>query len=294
MTTHDYQEARFDLSSGTLAAKIWGPEDGLPVFALHCWRDNANTFDLLAKELPGVRLVALDLAGHGLSAHRPAGGSYYLWDHLADVAEVVRQLGWRRFSLMGHSMGAGIATWYAGTFARQVERLVLISVLGETFSMESDSLPGYLHKAIRRRILARQSPVARFAAGDQRQFSSFDEAVAERRNGKFGQLTDEAAAILLHRGLEPVEGGYRWRNDPRLTLPAYMEPNEATIHAFIREVAAPTWLILGEEGLFGKGEKAERLQSFRQLELHRIPGDHHLHLGPQAAQVGQTVHQFLI
>ena len=190
-------------------------------------------------------------------------------------------------------MGAGIATWYAGAFARQVERLVLIDGFGAPFSVESESLPGYLAKAIRRRILARKSPVPRFVAGKQSQFSSFDEAVAERRNGKFGKLTDEAAAILLRRGLEQVEGGYRWRNDPRLTLPAYMEPNEAAIHAFISQVAAPTCLILGKEGLFGKGEKAERLQSFSQLELHRMPGDHHLHLGPHAAEVGKTVHQFL-
>ncbi|MEM7039910.1 MAG: alpha/beta hydrolase, partial [Bacteroidota bacterium] len=292
--TQDFRETRFTLSSGTLAAKLWGPENGLPVLALHGWLDNANTFDLLAKELPGIRLVALDLAGHGLSAHRPAGGSYYLWDHLADVAEVVQQLGWQRFSLVGHSMGAGIACWFAGTFVDKVDRLVLIDGFGAPFSVESESLPGYLRKAIRRRMLAFKSPIARFAEGKQHQFSSFDEAVAERRNGKFGKLTDEAAAILLRRGLEAVEGGYRWRNDPRLTLPAYMEPNEAAIHAFIRKITAPTCLILGNQGLFGKGEKAERLQAFSQLELHRLPGDHHLHLGPHATEVGQTVRKFLV
>ncbi len=294
METLPYREMRFELTSGTLAAKVWGPEDGMPLLALHGWLDNANTYDLLAQELTGCRLVALDLAGHGLSGHRPAGGSYYLWDHLADVAEVVDQLGWRRFSLMGHSMGAGIATWFAGTFPQKVERLVLIDGFGAAFSVASDRLPGYLRQAIRRRMLAFNSPIARFSEGEQPQFASFDEAVAERQNGKFGDLTREAAAILLRRGLEPVEGGFRWRNDPRLALPAYMEPDEATIHAFIRQIKAPTCLILGQQGLFGEGQKAERLQHFRHLELHKLPGDHHLHLGPQASEVARTIQHFLV
>ena len=287
-----HQEIRFKVSSGTLAAKQWGPKDGFPILALHGWLDNANSFDQVAPGLEGVRLIALDLAGHGHSDHRPPGGSYYLWDHLADVAEVLGQLGWRRFSLMGHSMGAGIATWYAGTFPSRVERLVLVDGFGAPFSVEADGLPGYLSKAIRRRMLAGSSPIPRFNAGAQ--FESFEEAVAERRNGKFGDLTDEAAGILLDRGLEAVPGGYRWRNDPRLVLPAYMEPNESTIHAFIRRISAPTCLVLGEDGLFGQGQKAERLRHFQNLQVHRLPGDHHLHLGQSAPEVAAVINAFLV
>lgn len=287
-------EIRFQISSGSIAAKQWGPSDGFPVLALHGWLDNANTFDLIAPRLQGIRLVALDLAGHGHSDHRPAGGSYYLWDHLADVSEVVAQLSWKRFALMGHSMGAGIATWYAGTFPRHVERMALIDGFGAPFSVEPESLPTYLGKAIRRRQMAAKSPIDRFAEGNRAQFSSLGEAIAERRKGKFGHLTDEAAGILLERGLESVEGGYRWRNDSRLVLPTYMEPGEATINAFIDKVIAPTCLILGDNGLFGKGQKAERLRHFKQLEIHTLPGDHHLHLGSAAPSVASLVQSFFV
>jgi len=45
-------------------AKIWGPEDGIPVLALHGWQDNAGTYDTLAPLLPNtIRLVCLDFCG---------------------------------------------------------------------------------------------------------------------------------------------------------------------------------------------------------------------------------------
>lgn len=48
-------------------AKVWGPDDGYPILALHGWLDNAGSFDRLAPLLPGnICLVCLDFCGTAL------------------------------------------------------------------------------------------------------------------------------------------------------------------------------------------------------------------------------------
>ena len=115
---------------GQLQAKVWSPE-GMAgenvrgsVLALHGWMDNAGSFDVLAPLLAraGYRVAALDLPGHGQTAHRPcgAGFGYNYNDHALAVLEAARALGWPRLTLLGHSMGAGIATLVGGTQATAV------------------------------------------------------------------------------------------------------------------------------------------------------------------------------
>ena len=43
---------------GTVAAKVWGSPDGIPVMGLHGWMDNSATFDGIAPLLtPSVRWI---------------------------------------------------------------------------------------------------------------------------------------------------------------------------------------------------------------------------------------------
>ncbi|MGH8592167.1 MAG: alpha/beta fold hydrolase, partial [Gammaproteobacteria bacterium] len=116
--------------SGRFTAKRWGSEQGAPLIALHGWVDNAASFDPVAPYLDEFDLVALDLAGHGLSDHRPKGVHYHLVDHVRDVCAVAHTLGWPQFALVGHSLGAAIAVLLAGALPKRVTRLVLIEGLG--------------------------------------------------------------------------------------------------------------------------------------------------------------------
>ena len=114
------EELEIQTSSIRLVAKCWSNPDGIPVLAFHGWLDNAATFDNLAPLLPEFRILSLDLPGHGHSDHRPTGAAYYFIDMVMDVIEVADVLGWERFSLLGHSMGAGVATYLAGTLQDKI------------------------------------------------------------------------------------------------------------------------------------------------------------------------------
>ena len=60
-----------------------------------------------------IHLVCVDLAGHGYSSHRHEP-VYHFVDYVVDLFDVVDGLGWSNFSIVGHSLGAGVAMVMAG------------------------------------------------------------------------------------------------------------------------------------------------------------------------------------
>ena len=50
-----------------LNVHLFGPDDGRPVVALHGVTGHALRWRVLAEQLPELRLVAVDLRGHGHS-----------------------------------------------------------------------------------------------------------------------------------------------------------------------------------------------------------------------------------
>jgi len=70
-------------------------------------------------------VIAPDLPGHGLSAGGP--GDYSLGNLAAGLRDLLLVLGHERATLVGHSLGGGIAMQFSYQFPELVERLVLVS-----------------------------------------------------------------------------------------------------------------------------------------------------------------------
>jgi len=265
-----FEEIRLSLPHTEVAAHLYGPEDGRPVIALHGWLDNAATFSRLAPLLNGVRIVALDLPGHGHSDHRPVGAAYNIWDYAHDVLQTAEQFGWQQFSLLGHSMGAIVSVLLAGAMPDRIERLALIDGV-IPYTGEADTAPQKLGESLQ----------ALLAVDEKRKpvYATFEQAVAARMKG-VGAVSREAAERLAQRGLMPVPGGYTWRTDARLMLPSPMRLTRAHALAFAQRVTCPASLILAEQGLMTRPETLELCESL-PFTLHRLPGGHHLHLDDQ-------------
>jgi len=266
-------ERLIDIGGVRLAALCFGPEDGVPMLAMHGWLDNAASFERLAEQLHGVNLVALDLAGHGLSQRR-ADGVYVFPDYVADASLAITALGWSRCVVVGHSLGAGVAALLAGTCPEQVARLVLLEGLGPLTNPD-DAAPRQLRDALRAEATAR--------ARDEH--SGYDDAeqVAERLASATGMRVD-SARILLRRGLEPHAGRVRWRADPHLRLPSRQRLTEAQVRAFFTAIACPTLIVRAVPGMtFDEALMRERLALLPGAAVAEIPGGHHVHLDDPAA-----------
>ncbi len=105
--------------------------DGPPVLLVHGMGAHSHWWDDVAPALAAkTRPVALDLRGHGDSGWRE-DGVYTMDGFVADLEEARHALGWERFSLVGHSLGARVALEYAAAHPERLESLAVIDFLVE-------------------------------------------------------------------------------------------------------------------------------------------------------------------
>lgn len=279
----DFEELTVATPQLRLGARAHGPPDGPIVVAVHGWLDNAASFDRLAMCLPHLRIIALDLPGHGTSEHMPAAGGYLFVDHVAAVHAATEALGLSRYMLLGHSLGAAVASCLAGTFPERITRVGLVEGLGP-LAEPPDAQPERLAKALvaEAQKRGRTPPVHP------------DRDAAVKRLVQATGIPPEAAAVLAGRGLHEVPGGVAWRSDPRLRLPSRLRLGEDTVVAFLRRITAPVLVVRGSRGSpFSPREGSPRLAALGDARLVECPGGHHVHLeAPEA--VAEVLRPFFV
>lgn len=299
------EEIRLQLPHLELAALAWGDPKGKPLLALHGWLDNAMTFVKLAPALAavGYRVVAIDFVGHGFSDWRPAGQTYLMLDNCFDVQAAAMALGWEKFTLVGHSMGAGVASLLAGAHPEVVEKLVLIDGLGTLTTADKDAAD-QLGQAMARWIGHQQKNRNK---DDKANVSSFSgriyatiQAAAKARMQGVGAVNYLAALALCQRALQQNDfaepsSGWFWRSDSRLRHPSPFRLTEAQNLSFMAAITAPSLYIEGDTGLMiERLEIATRLQAIKNVQKSSLAGSHHLHLEEASCQaVTARILQFL-
>jgi len=123
-----------------------GAGSGGPVVVLvHGIASRASQWEAVMERLgESCHVIAPDLLGHGSSA-KPRG-DYSLGAHACGIRDLLAALGHDRVSLVGHSLGGGIALQFVHQFPERVERLALISSGGlgreVTVFLRAATLPG--------------------------------------------------------------------------------------------------------------------------------------------------------
>jgi pimeloyl-ACP methyl ester carboxylesterase len=118
---------------------------GPTVVLIHGMLNSSRHWEAVAERLAGShRVIAPDLIGHGDSA--TPRGDYSLGAHAAGIRDLLTTIGVERASIVGHSLGGGVAMQFFYQFPQRTERLVLISSggLGHDVSplLRGAALPG--------------------------------------------------------------------------------------------------------------------------------------------------------
>jgi pimeloyl-ACP methyl ester carboxylesterase len=138
-----FDEWQIELHGRRVVYRVAG--SGPPIVLIHGMLNSSSHWQSVASSLAGdYTVIAPDLIGHGDSA--APRGDYSLGAHAASIRDLLAAVGIDRATVVGHSLGGGVAMQFFYQFPQRVERLVLISSggLGHEVSpmLRTAALPG--------------------------------------------------------------------------------------------------------------------------------------------------------
>ncbi|KTD65909.1 alpha/beta fold hydrolase [Legionella spiritensis] len=266
----------------TIGYKIWGHKQNPAILALHGWLDNANSFELLAPCLEqDFYVIAVDLPGHGYSSHLPAGCNYHFIDGIFILINILNALQLKKTHLLGHSMGACLASLAAGVAPERFHSLALIEAIGP-FSHPERTCRSQLSNY----LLQQLNEITK----QEKHYASREDAAKAR--AKTGYLSLEHARILCERGVRKEGDVYYWQHDRRLLTPNPLRLTETQIISCLENIDVKTCLLLAEQGFnFDEEDMQRRINAVRDIEVVQYRGGHHLHM-EQPDTVGQYLVDF--
>lgn len=221
--------------------RIWGEDDAPTLVVLYGWGDVSASFQFVVDELPGNwRVVAPDWRGFGLTQWND--GPYWFPDYLADLDALLEHYSPDEpASIVGHSMGAIVASLYAGIRPERVSRFANLEGFGLWVSAPGET-PDRFDTWLKQ-IRDDNSSFRHYARRED---------FATRMCRDNPRLTAERAAFIAKHATLPVDDGFAFAGDPRHRWinPVLYPLDEAK--ACWRRVTAPTLWVAGRDSVLMK------------------------------------------
>ncbi|HYM35198.1 MAG TPA: alpha/beta hydrolase [Steroidobacteraceae bacterium] len=254
----------------------WGNANLPPVLLLHGVRLQAHTWDMSALLLRDhYHLIAVDQRGHGDSEWTSDAqfddDTFDLM--LEDTQRLVEHLGWKKFILVGMSMGGITAMRYAAKFPDRLLALCIVDIAPTTMNAGVLSMEGF---KIETETLSR--------------FEDFLE-----RSHKFmpHRPIAQLRYSLMHSLKQLPDGRWTWKQDHR---PGAVHRKAPLIDLWneLPKITAPTLLMRGAQSNVLAADVAERAAaSFLRGKLVAIdPATHNVHSDNPNA-FARELHSFL-
>lgn len=244
----------------------WGEAGRPPIVLLHGFSAQARYWDGFAVHMrDAYHVYALDQRGHGDSDW---AGEYPPEAMPADLAAFVDQLGLERFTLVGHSMGGGVAFRYAADHPDRVERLII----------EDSALPS----PDRPPVFNPDNSVQRSLAKDT--FEDEDAVVTHLMRQSPGVSEARIRQVIPQWYRRLGDGRYTFKFDPALRQrlrgaaqdPEAYRRSAADLRDKLRAFPSPVLLLRGETSdILSPEAAADTVAAFPNATLVTIAGAGH-------------------
>ncbi len=227
-----FDEWQIELHGRRVVYRVAG--SGPPLVLIHGMLNSSSHWRSVALSLADqYTVIAPDLIGHGDSA--APRGDYSLGAHAASIRDLLAAIGIDRASIVGHSLGGGVAMQFFYQFPQRTERLVLVSSggLGHEVSpvLRTAALPGVsalLAATIHRRPLGALADTGRRL---------------RERDVRAGVYMQALARAL--RPLENAEARHAFLQTLRAVIDVHGQRVSATDRLYLLELM-PTLIVWGE------------------------------------------------
>lgn len=260
----------------------WGdPESPLLVY-LHGWADTGSTFQFVVDALSkDWFVVAPDWRGFGRTEVSAEG--YWFPDYLADLHELLNHYSRNEpVRLIGHSMGANIASLYAGAMPERVQTVINV----EGFGLK-DSDPNDAPQRYRDWIEAGQT---RPVFAEYANFTALAKRI-EKRSPKTGAAKAEFVARAWAR--KDDDDVVRLRADPAHKIPNAVLYRRAEAAACWRNISADILLISGDKSPFAELFDSTVLLPFPKSQSSVIEGAGHMIHFEAELELARTIENYL-
>lgn len=276
------RELQIPVPYGHLAAREWLPasseDPSRRLLLLHGYQDNAASFyDLVPRLDPRWHAVAIDFTGHGLSSHLPLGAPYVSSLFSLDVARTVAHLGWDRFCIVGHSMGAHCGFNYGALFPDKVRKLVMLDAFGPFYC------PASMVVRDMRKTLAENVRLERKDLSKPPVYTEKEVMKVYTETLPFG-YQPRNVRTLMKRGWRPVgEGRYVLTRDVRLKCLAWNHVDSTAVEHYYRAFPNDLLVLMAVPGLGGQSARTKLAEDVcrmhcRSFQLLEVAGNHHVHM----------------
>lgn len=259
-----------------LRCLVWGDADDPPVLLLHGAGAHAHWWDALVPfVLPGWRLLAPDLRGHGESDW--ADPPYLIEQFSEDVGALLDALAPEPVILIGHSMGGRVAAWFAAHHPERVRGLALLDA--RMGGLKQDRVDQWRGVSV--------------GAGPRRIYRTREEALAAFR--VIPPEPDIAPSVLANLAAHAVvqlrPNAWAMRFDRRVL--ALEGSRLADVSDMLTRVRCPATVLKGaHSAVISPAACAATAAALGRCPVHSFPGGHHFLLA-QPAAVGTTLRTFL-